>query len=240
MQPTDTQPASASYDAQYEELYGTSGLQSQPPQMEQYPGMSPDQAQPFSQPAGSAYAGGEKKGMSSGMIVLIVVGIVVVVGILITVVLAGVLYMWVISLADTDESYTLMAFDVGDGNNIDDTHGCFFIILASLDVDIDPYDYSFYVSEKGDSPKKLDTTFREYLDSPPYGPDPNSGDLNKTQDWTEDGDLWSDGEYIGFDMPKESMNIDPKDGAIYEVLIKNPNGEVIFRDTFVYSEQYGY
>lgn len=197
-------------------------MQSQPSQTNQYPGQPPTKS--------------EKKDMSTGMIVLLVVGIVIVMGLLLTIV--GVLYMWTISRSNTDESYTLMVFDVGDGNNIDDTHGCFFLILASKDVDIDPYDYSFYVSEKGGSPKKLDTTFREYLDRPPYGPDPNSGDLNKTQDWTEDGALWSRGECIGFDIPMEDMGIKITDGNVYEVLIKNPKGEVIFKDTFRYSRQY--
>ena len=156
----------------------------------------------------------------------------------ITVVLAGVLYMWVISLADTDEGVSIMHFTVEDGNNKADTKGCFFLIRAGKGVDIDPKRHAFFVAEKGYSPKKLETSFREYKDSAPYGPDPNSGDLNKTYDWTQDGDLWSDQEYIGFDMPKESMGIDPSDGNVYEVLIKNPKGEVIFKDTFVYSKQY--
>jgi len=156
----------------------------------------------------------------------------------ITVVLAGVLYMWVISLADTSEGVSIMHFTVSDGNNKDETHGCFFLIRAGKGVDIDPLRHAFFVAEKGYSPQKLDNDDREYKDSHPYGPDPASGDLNTTYDWTSDGDLWSDMEYIGFDMPKESMNIDPRDGTIYEVLIKDPKGEVIFRDTFVYSEQY--
>ena len=156
----------------------------------------------------------------------------------ITVVLAGVLYMWVISLADTSEGVSIMHFTVEDGTNKDDTHGCFFLIRAGKGVDLDPMRQSFFVAEKGYSPKKLDNADREYKLSDPYGPDPDSGDLNTTYDWTSDGDLWSDQEYIGFDMPKESMDIDPTDGAIYEVLIKNPKGEVIFKDTFVYSQNY--
>ena len=232
MQPTDSQPASPSYDAQYEAIYGTSGQQSQPPQMEQYPRMTPDQTQPFLQPAGSTYTGGEKKGMSSGMIVLLVVGIVVVVGILITVVLAGVLFMWTSSLADTDEGVTIMHFNLDDGPNTDDTHGCFFLIRAGKGVDLDPSRHSFFVNEKGYSPKKLDFSERQYIGGQPAG-----GDRNVTFDWTVGGDLWSDQEYLGFDMPMEDMGINIAEGKVYEVMIKNPQGEVIFKDTFVYSTQ---
>ena len=170
--------------------------------------------------------------MSTGMIVLLIVGIVVVVVVLITVVLAGVLFMWTTSLADTDESVEIMHFTVEDGNHKSTTQGCFFLIRAGKGVDIDPYDYSFYVSERGHSPKKLDMNFRDYMDSPPYGPDPNSGDLNKTYDWRQDGELWSENEYIGFDIPTEDMGIGYTDGAVYEVMIKNPRGEIIFKDTF--------
>lgn len=232
MQPTDSQQASASYDAQYEELYGTSGQQSQPSQMGQYPEMPPAQTQPFSQSTGSTYTGGEKKGMSTGMIILLVVGILVIVGVLITVVLAGVLFTWTSSLASTDEGVTILHFTLEDGRNTDDTHGCFFLIRAGKGVDLDPARHSFYVAEKGYSPKKLDFSERQYIGGQPAG-----GDRNVTFDWTVGGDLWSDQEYLGFDMPMEDMGINIAEGKVYEVMIKNPQGEVIFKDTFVYSTQ---
>jgi len=139
-----------------------------------------------------------------------------------------------------DEGVSIMHFTLEDGNNRDGERGCFFLIRAGRGVDIDPKRHAFFVAEKGYSPKKLDMNFREYRDSAPYGPEPESGDLNSSYDWTYDSDLWNDGEYIGFDMPMDNMGIDPADGYVYEVLIKNPYGEVIFKDTFVYSQQYGY
>ena len=55
-----------------------------------------------------------------------------------------------------------MEIDVLDGYNIDDEHGCFFILLACKRVHIDPRDYTFWVSEKGDSAKQLSFDFRYY------------------------------------------------------------------------------
>ena len=157
----------------------------------------------------------------------------------ITVVLAGVLYMWVISLADTDEGVDIMYFSLEDGVNKDEKSGCFFLILAGKGVNLDPSRYQFFVSEKGGSPHLLDFNEREYKDEDPHVPISNTGDLNKTYDWTELGDLWSDGERLGFDMPMEDMNIDIVPGNEYEVMIKNPKGEKIFNKAFVYSEQQG-
>ena len=151
----------------------------------------------------------------------------------ITVVLAGVLYMWVISLADTDEGVSIMHFSLEDGQNSDTTQGVFFLIRAGKGVDLDPMRQSFFVAEKGNSPKKLDMNWRDYEQDKPTG-----GDLSAKYDWKDEGDLWSEGEYIGFEMPnQDNMAIEIVDGNIYEVMIKNPRGEVIFRDTFIYSTQ---
>ena len=120
-----------------------------------------------------------------------------------------------------------------DGTNIDDTYGCFFLLRAGAGVDIDPSRYAFYVSEKGYSPHKLDLEVRT---NDNLG-NPTGGDRNGTYDWTVDGELWSGGEYLGFDMPTEDMGIDIVDGNIYEVMIKNPKGVVIFRGSFVYTCQ---
>ena len=155
----------------------------------------------------------------------------------ITVVLAGVLYMWVISLADTDEGVEIMYFTVEDGTNINSERGCFFLIKAGKGVDLDPSRYSFYVTEKGFSPHSLDFNKRLYNDADPYGPRLDSGDLNGSYNWKEEGDLLSDGEYIGFDMPMPDMNIDIQEGNLYEVMIKNPKGERVYSDTFVYKQQ---
>ena len=160
----------------------------------------------------------------------------------ITVVLAGVLYMWVISLADTDEGVDIMYFEVDDGTNLDNTHGCFFILRGGKGVDIDPSKYSFYISEVGYSPQKLNFALREYKEDDPYDPKYESGDRNGTYDYRTEGDMWSDGEYIGFDMPmtknnERPMSINIKSGNVYEVMIKNPKNEKVYADTFVYSIQ---
>ena len=187
----------------------------------------------ISQTNGSTFP--KKKRKSSALIVLIIVGILVVVGVLAAVVLggAGVLYFWTSSMDMPDESVSIMHFTVEDGPNTDDAHGCFFIIRAGKGVNINPARHSFFVAERGYSPKKLDFSERGYNEGKPV-----EGDRNVTYDWTRDGALWSDGEYMGFDMPnQDNMKIDIVDGNIYEVMIKNPQGEVIFRDSFVYSEQ---
>ncbi len=175
----------------------------------------------------------EKEGISPGIRVFIRVVVVLVVIALIAGVLGTALYAWVIYLAEPYEEKETLHFTVEDGNHKDATHGCFFLIRAGKGVNIDPYEYSFYLSEKGHTPKKLDMRFREYEDTPPYGPDPNSGDLNKSYEWRQDGELWTEGEYVGFDMPTEDMGVKVHMG-VYEVTIKNPRGEIIFKDTFLF------
>ena len=138
---------------------------------------------------------------------------------------------------DTDEGVVIIYFTLDDGMNMDEERGCFFLIRAGKGVDIDPSRYSFYVSEVGYSPKKLDFALREYNDYDPYDPKLNSGDRNASYNYEIEGKLWSDGEYLGFDMPMRDMNIDIQNGNIYEVMIKNPKNEVIYSDTFVYSRQ---
>ena len=193
-------------------------------------------------PAQPYYDGSNKGGLSAGAILGIVLGAVFLVGAIIA---AIVLFIAldddsgssIYDLADTDEGVDIMYFEVNDGTNIDEERGCFFLIRAGKGVDIDPSRYSFYVTEKGFSPHLLDFTKREYNDADPYGPRLDSGDLNGSYNWKEEGDLLSDGECIGFDMPMPDMNIDIKSGNMYEVMIKNPKGERIYSDTFVYKAQ---
>ena len=163
----------------------------------------------------------------------------------ITVVLAGVLYMWVISLADTDEGVDIMYFTLEDGQNQGEERGCFFVLRAGKGVSIDPSRYTFSVGEKGYSPQELDFGLRVYNDADPYGPLFSSGDRNSSYNYKGEGDLWSDGEYLGFDMPMKNnpsrpMNIDITSGNIYEVMIKNSKGEMIYSDTFVYNRSHGF
>ncbi len=167
----------------------------------------------------------------------------------ITVVLAGVLYMWVISMVDPNEKPSIMIFEVTDGVNKDSEHGCFFKIRAVSEVDIDPTRYFFTVSESGQSPKSLDFRFRDYEDQGEDELTPVGGDRNKTYRYDEKnwkienmnvegpGQMWNDGEYIAFDMPMARKGVEIDKGSEYEVMIKNPNHEIVFRGTFVYQEQ---
>ena len=167
----------------------------------------------------------------------------------ITVVLAGVLYMWVMTMVNTEDPPPIMAFEVRDGVNKDSEHGCFFTIRAAKAVDIDPTTYFFFVTEAGRSPQALDFGFRDYEDQGGDGLTPVGGDRNKSyrtdgKNWKiEDmkvetaGSMWSDGEYIGFDMPMTSTGISIERGGVYEVMIKNRNQDIVYTGTFVYQEQ---
>ena len=195
------------------------------------------------------------KKKSMGPVAIIVIVAVAIVGglILLSVVAAGVMYIWVISLADTGTSVTVMKFSIQDGDN-DPGHpddvGCFFLIRAEKGVDINPKKYSFWVSEEGFSPKKLNFEFRDY----DWGIEPRveGGDRNATYRYDNrveegryedmpveaDSERWTDGEYIGFDMPSDSMGIDIVSGNKYEVMIKDPNNEIIYWDVFIYKFPY--
>jgi len=186
-------------------------------------------------PGGNLMYGRARKMIKQEEAVSPVIAIILMVAI--TVVLAGVLYMWVMSLANVREEPEYLVATLDDGVNEDPFHGCFFTIRAGMGTNIDPGRYSFYVAENGHSPNKLDFAIREYRDYAPYDPEPDSGDRNRSYDHRIYGDMWSDGEYIGFDMPMEDLNIDINDGGQYEVLIKNSEGSVVLQDIFVYKEQ---
>ncbi len=122
---------------------------------------------------------------------------------------------------------------IEDGNDTDSKHGCFFRLKAGNGTNVDPRDYWFMVSVKGYSPRKLNISFREYANdscSTPFG-----GDLNSSFDWNEDDMRWTEGEYIGFDMPMDKVNLTVQDGMTYEVIITNP-GIFTWRGEFVYRQ----
>ncbi len=181
-------------------------------------------------PMGSHYQG-EKKGMPVWGIALIVVGCFVILGVPL---LTGVLYMWNISMADIGGDESTMAYEVRDGVNEDAENGCFFTIRANKGVDIDPTKYFFAVCEQRYAPWDLDFDFRE-----------NGGDRNMTlrydnKDWRveEDrpetpGETWTYGEVIGFDIP---VGKDVRDGWSYLVVIRDPEMNIIFEDSFRYRE----
>jgi hypothetical protein len=148
-----------------------------------------------------------------------------------------------------DVDVEVMAFEVWDGVNKDSEQGCFFAIRAVKSVDIDPTKYFFYVAENGLMPKALDFDFRDYQNLGEDELNPVGGDRNKSyryddKNWKiegmkveQTGSKWSDGEYIGFDMPTASMGIDIVEGKTYEIMIKSPDIEIIYTGTFVYQER---
>lgn len=136
--------------------------------------------------------------------------------------------------SDNKKKDNTMYFWVDEGANINDTNGGFFVIRAEKNVNINPVNYSFYVAEKGKEPHRLDFDIRTYEN----GDIPSGGDRNGTYDYTTDGNnLWNDGEIIAFDMPMKHRGIEIKSGNIYVVSIKDPEGELTYRDTFIYGRQ---
>ena len=168
----------------------------------------------------------------------------------ITVVLAGVLYMWVMSLAEIQDGPPLHAFSIEDGPNESDTVGCFFLIRADSRVEINPRTHTFWVNEEGRSPRRLDFSFRDYSQDSmkrPEGGDRNASyrydEMMKAGRWPdmpteEQNARWNDGEYLGFDMPADSSGINIVNGNKYEVIIKNAQDNMILQKTFVYKAPY--
>jgi len=147
------------------------------------------------------------------------------------------------------EDETVGSFSVSDGVNRDATHGCFFTIRAVKGVNINPSKYFFFVTMAGQSPKALDFSFRDYQDQGEDDLTPVGGDRNKSYRYDDKnsnvenmnpeaaGQMWSDGEYIGFDMPMTSMGIDIVEMGFYDVTIKGPSGTVVYQGSFTYQEQ---
>jgi len=146
-----------------------------------------------------------------------------------------ILLVYLMPFTHYHDDQLLLCSEVVDGHNINESVGCFFTLKAHENTQIDPERLSFYVAEKEHSPIKLDLGIRTYDGNG----NPSGGDRNGTYDWTADNQLWTEGEYIGFDMPTIDMNISIVDGNIYEVIIKNLGNKVIFRDKFVYTCQGG-
>ena len=125
-------------------------------------------------------------------------------------------------------------FDVQDGDNINSTRGCFFIIKPVKGPAVDTRWCAFYWCEKGHSPHTLNFEVRKYDDNGK----PSGGDLNASYNYTEDGnDLWNIGEYIGFDMPQDYTSFEMKEGMVFEVIlrIRYPHTLYIPIGSFIYS-----
>ena len=122
-------------------------------------------------------------------------------------------------------------FRVEDGNNYNETYGCFFTIYGGIYIDIDPIKYSFYIAERNETPKQLNFDIRTY----DRNGNPTGGDRNGTFDYTKDGNkIMTEGEYIGFDMPKKDMGFDVVDGNRYDIFIMNHENDLVYVGDFVY------
>ncbi len=167
--------------------------------------------------------------------------IIIVVGVILAIfIFSGLIYMWNLELAEISAGPREPFFLVKDGNNTDAEHGCFFELTAVRYNDFDPRGYSFYVGNNNNNntlPKILDFSTRTYSDNgTPMGGDKNSTISNYTDYTNDEYQRCGKGEVIAFDMPKKDMGIDVVDGNIYEILIKDPENFIIYRDTFVYIE----
>ncbi|MCK5560109.1 MAG: type IV pilin [Thermoplasmata archaeon] len=142
----------------------------------------------------------------------------------ITVVLAGVLYVWVWSLWDHDNENveTIIAtLDQGDGNM---TSGCLFTLSKGSGSSVEIRDYTILVGKAGQSPIALRW--------------PEDGNSTYTIDiglYGDDGLWWDAAETMGFDAPAGLKAQDITDGDTIEVIIKNEKTE-----TIVYTGSFNY
>jgi flagellin-like protein len=142
----------------------------------------------------------------------------------ITVVLAGVLYVWVTSLSTTEDKVEniVATLDQGDGNM---TSGVLFVIQKGSGDSVKIADYRFKVGKEGGSLLTLK-----------WPDDGATGDYNIDSGLRADDGLWWDAtERVGFPAPSGLGNID--DGDTIEVSIINlDSGDVVYTSTFVYRE----
>jgi flagellin-like protein len=141
----------------------------------------------------------------------------------ITVVLAGVLYVWVTSLSTTEDEVELIVatLEQGDGNM---TTGVLFVLTKGSGESVEIKDYRIRIGEEGKSPITL------------KWPDDGSSEYNLDSGLkTNDGDWWDATERMGFEAPSTLTGIG--DGDKIEVSIINlGTGDVVFTSTFTYRE----
>ncbi len=170
----------------------------------------------------------------------------------ITVVLAGVLYLWVTDLAgNQDDAVKPMAFKVYDGADYGNGVGCFFYLVAETGVDIDPAKYEYKVAHGTDSPRLLDfKDWRYYTDEHvPGGGDRNMSyryddevPLTDTHTGSDPGNYeesnmrMTDTERIGFDIPTQAFGVPIVDGDDYWVYILL-DGQQQWKGKFNYKAQ---
>jgi flagellin-like protein len=140
----------------------------------------------------------------------------------ITVVLAGVLYVWVTQIAqppDDDLRQIVASLDQGDGNM---TSGCLFTLTKGSGDKVRIEEYSIKVSEEDRSPVTLE-----------WPEDGNSTYTLDSKQYANDGDYWDATERMGFDAPPGLTGIE--DGEVIEVSIVHMES-----DTVVFSSKFNY
>lgn len=139
----------------------------------------------------------------------------------ITVVLAGVLYVWVTSLSTTEDTVETITGTLKQGGG-NATEGVFFTLNKGSGKGVEIADYTFRVGEKGKTLIVLK-----------WPADGNSTYSIDSGQKPEDDKWWDAAETVGFDAPTQLENIG--DGSEIEVKIKNEEtGQIVFSNTFTY------
>ncbi len=144
----------------------------------------------------------------------------------ITVVLAGVLYVWVTGLSGSDDDLELEMITgevrQGPGNK---TVGCLVEIQKSGGKDIRVADYSIKIGKAGRSPISLT-----------WSKDGNTSYDIDSKQRSDDEKWWDSPEIMGFDAPPSLSDL--AQGDIIKVsIVKIDGGDIIFAQEFQYSER---
>jgi flagellin-like protein len=141
----------------------------------------------------------------------------------ITVVLAGVLYLWVVQLIDRPEGgpdNIVASLEQGDGNM---TSGCLFILTKGSGERVRIDEYRIRISEKGKSPITLEW------------PEDGNSSYSLGDEHPNDSEFWDATERIGFDAPPHLTDIEV--GEIVEVsLVHLKTNKVVFSSSFTYHD----
>ena len=142
----------------------------------------------------------------------------------ITVVLAGVLYVWAWQIVEppgNHPDHLVAILEQGEGNR---STGCLFTLTKGSGDKVRIDEYRITVSEKDRSPVTLK-----------WPEDGNNTYSLDSGEYTNDGDFWDATERIGFDAPSNLNGIE--DGEGVEVSIVHTKTEtVVFSGQFIYHD----
>lgn len=145
----------------------------------------------------------------------------------ITVVLAGVLYVWVTGLSGSDDKIELemVTGDArqGPGNK---SVGCLVEIQKSGGRDIRIADYTIKIGKAGMSSISLK-----------WSKDGNTSYDIDSKQRPDDDKWWDSPEIMGFDAPPELSEVLSQGDTIVVDIIKIDGGEIIFEQEFQYAER---